>query len=155
MSLAHLVSSRSCTPSFVATFLHGITSVVLICEFQMSALRSFAIIDATADYMPVFFQACLGASPIRSSVDILPVALVMTPFAMLCGIIIKVTQKYRPVNYLGWILLIIGFGLLTLLRPESPTAKWAGFQFIAAAGTGIIVRSYALTARRSLTYRHS
>ncbi|TFK80209.1 MFS general substrate transporter, partial [Polyporus arcularius HHB13444] len=118
-----LLDNRTSLFAFVATFLHGITSVVLIY------------------YMPVFFQACLGASPIRSSVDILPVALVMTPFAMLCGIIIKVTQKYRPINYLGWILLIVGFGLVTLLRPESPTAKWAGFQFIAAAGTGIIYAS--------------
>ncbi len=89
----------------------------------------------------------MGASAIRSSVETLPIAVVMTPFAMFCGIIIKVTQKYRPINYLGWILAIVGFGLLTLLRPDSPTAKWAGFQFITAAGTGIIVRLYA----RSLT----
>ena len=92
------------------------------------------------DYMPMFFQACMAASAIRSSVDTLPIAIVMTPFAMLCGITIKVTQKYRHMNYLGWTLSIVGFGLLTLLKPDSPTAKWVGFQFIAAAGTGIIVR---------------
>ena len=93
--------------------------------------------------MPMFFQACMGASAIRSSVDTLPISVVMTPFAMFCGIMIKVTQKYRPINYLGWTLSIVGFGLLSILNPESSTAKWVGFEFITAAGTGIIVRLHA------------
>ena len=91
----------------------------------------------------MFFQACMGASAIRSSVDMLPISVVMTPFAMFCGIMIKVTQKYRPINYLGWTLSIVGFGLLSILNPESSTAKWVGFEFITAAGTGIIVRLHA------------
>ncbi|TFK88335.1 MFS general substrate transporter [Polyporus arcularius HHB13444] len=128
-----LLNNRTSLFAFVATFLHGIASVVVIY------------------YLPMFFQACMGASAIRSSVETLPIAVVMTPFAMFCGIIIKVTQKYRPINYLGWILAIVGFGLLTLLRPDSPTAKWAGFQFITAAGTGIIVRF--MPRRCSLSWR--
>ncbi|RPD55107.1 iron permease [Lentinus tigrinus ALCF2SS1-6] len=117
-------NTSSATLPFVATFLHGFVSIAIIY------------------YMPVFFQACMGASAIRSSVDTLPISVVMTPFAMFCGITIKVTQKYRPMNYLGWTLSAVGVGLLTLLRPDSSTAKWAGFQFIAAAGTGI---NYAST----------
>ena len=75
----------------------------------------------------------------RSSVDTLPVALVISPFAILCGVTTKVTQKYRPVTLLGWVLSMIGMGLLTLLRPTTPMGQLVGFQFVMAAGVGIVV----------------
>lgn len=92
------------------------------------------------DYIPVYFQACKGASPIRSGVDMLATALVIAPFALICGIIIKVSNKYRPANAMGWILTIIGFGLLSLLKADSPVKTWVGYQFLVSAGTGMIVR---------------
>lgn len=89
--------------------------------------------------MPVYFQACFGSSPLRSSVQTLPVALVIAPFALISGLVVKTIRKYRPLNIVGWIISIVGFGLLCLLRADSPTAQWVGFQFLMAAGTGIIV----------------
>ncbi|KAI0686124.1 iron permease [Earliella scabrosa] len=118
-----ILSNRTSAFAYLATFCHGITSV--------SAIY----------YMPVFFQACKGASPVRSSVETLPIALVMAPFAMFSGIVIKVTRTYRPVNLLGWILSIVGFVVLTLLRPDSSTAQWVGFQFLMSTGNGIIYAS--------------
>lgn len=71
--------------------------------------------------------------------QILPLALVIAPFALFCGIIVKVINKYRAVNVVGWIISIVGFGFLSLLRADSPTPQWVGFQFLMAAGTGIVV----------------
>ncbi len=81
----------------------------------------------------------MGAPPIRSGVDMLATALVMAPFALICGMSIKILNKYRPANLVGWVLTIIGFGLLSLLKADSPTKNWVGYQFLVSAGTGVIV----------------
>ncbi|KAI0352489.1 iron permease [Trametes cingulata] len=108
---------------FLATFVHGITSIAAIY------------------YLPTYFQACFVASPLRSSVQTLPTALVMPPFSLLCGFVVKATRTYRPINVVGWILSIIGFGLLSLLQADSAAPQWIGFQFLMSAGTGIIYAS--------------
>lgn len=95
----------------------------------------------TLDYLPVYFQACLGASPIRSGVDMLATALIIAPFALIAGVMVQVQTKYRPANYIGWIITIVGFGLLSLLRANTTIGKWVGYQVVVAAGTGMIVSS--------------
>ncbi|EJF60042.1 MFS general substrate transporter [Dichomitus squalens LYAD-421 SS1] len=115
-----VLNNRTVLAANFATFVHGIVALAAIY------------------YIPVYFQACKGASPMRSSVDTLPIALVISPFAILCGVTTKITQTYRPINLLGWVLSIIGFGLLTLLRPTTPMGQLVGFQFLMAAGVGIV-----------------
>lgn len=131
------------TSSFASTFVHGITSISIICEFRKSInLLTRQLKRIPADYLPVFFQACLGASPIRSGVDMLATALVVAPFALVCGAMVQIMKKYRPANATGWLLTIIGFGLLTLLKATSNIGQWVGYQLVAAAGTGMIVSTH-------------
>ena len=106
----------------------------------------------STDYLPVYFQACKGASPIRSSVDILPITLVIAPFAFTAGTLIQITQKYRWASVVAWSISLIGFGLLSTLDADSSTGKWAGYQIVTAAGIGLMVR--LLTSRNSLGLRH-
>jgi hypothetical protein len=118
---------------------HGIISISMICS--SSILMPLAqMLTSRADYLPVYFQVCLGASPIRSAIDVLPTALVIAPWAFIAGTIVQTTNKYRPVNALGWVCTIIGFGLLSMLRADSCVGKWVSFQFISSAGIGILVR---------------
>ncbi|TBU25225.1 iron permease [Dichomitus squalens] len=115
-----ILSNRTSFSGYLSTFFHGIASISIIY------------------YLPVYFQACMAASPIRSSVNLFATSLVISPTAIICGAVIKGTNKYRAVNYVGWALMIIGFGLLTLLKADASTGDWAGFQVITAAGIGII-----------------
>ncbi len=55
------------------------------------------------------------------------------------GLSIHFIKRYRPTITLGWMLLIAGFGILSLLKAGDSTAKWVGFQIVAAAGTGMLV----------------
>ncbi|CAK5262653.1 unnamed protein product [Mycena citricolor] len=89
-------------------------------------------------YLPVFFQACFGASPIRSAVDFLPGALLTAPFALIAGLVITVAKRYREVNWAGWVFMIVGFGLTSTLKATASTGQWVGFQAIAAIGIGLI-----------------
>ncbi|KAI9056773.1 iron permease [Trametes sanguinea] len=115
-----IMANRTSLSGYIATFFHGIVSISIIY------------------YLPVYFQACMAASPIHSSVNLFATALVCSPFSLFGGVLVKALNKYRPANYLGWALTIIGVGLLSLLKDDSSTAAWAGFQIIAAAGIGII-----------------
>ena len=69
----------------------------------------------------------------------LATALVVAPFALICGITVQVTKKYRPANIVGWILSIVGFGVLSLLKADDSVGKWVGYQLLAAMGIGFIV----------------
>ncbi|CAL1715143.1 unnamed protein product [Somion occarium] len=115
-----ILRNRTSLTGYLETLIHGITSISLLY------------------YLPIFFQACLGASPIRSGVDMLATSLVIAPFGLFAGIMVQVQGKYRPANYVGWILSIIGFGILTLLRADSTTGQWVGFQILVSAGVGMI-----------------
>ncbi|KAJ6506277.1 iron permease [Mycena vitilis] len=89
-------------------------------------------------YLPVFFQACFGASPIRSAVDYLPGSLIGAPFAFLAGSIVTMSRKYRPVNWAGWVITIVAFGLFSTIREDSVVGEWVGYQVLGAAGLGIL-----------------
>ena len=69
----------------------------------------------------------------------LSVALSVAAFAMLAGVVIQLTNKYRPTNAAGWAVIMIGFGLLTLLKVNVTTGKWVGYSIVVSAGLGLIV----------------
>jgi hypothetical protein len=58
--------------------------------------------------------------------------------AIVAGVAIKKTGNYLIPIYIGWMLTIIGAGLLTTLRADSSLAKSVGFPVIIGSGVGII-----------------
>ncbi|KAJ7487870.1 major facilitator superfamily domain-containing protein [Mycena latifolia] len=94
-----VVGNRTSLSGLLTTAAHGMTSIL-------------------------FFQACFGASLIRSAVDFLPGSLITTPFALLAGVSIATLKKYRFVNWIGWAVAIIGYGLVSTLREDSSVGKW-------------------------------
>jgi hypothetical protein len=62
----------------------------------------------------------------------------ITPSCMAVGVSVEVSRRYRPQNYIGWMLIVIGFGILTLLDANSSKAMYIGCQVILGVGLGII-----------------
>ena len=56
----------------------------------------------------------------------------------MAGIAIKKTGQYLILIYVGWILIIIGAGLLTTLRADSSVSKAVGFQVVIGSGVGMV-----------------
>ncbi|KAF7313369.1 MFS domain-containing protein [Mycena chlorophos] len=103
------------------------------------ATASHAICSITAIYfMPVYLQACLGATPLQSAVDFLPGSGFSAPTALIAGAAIKITQRYRLANWVGWVIMIVGAGLLSLLKDDSPKGDWVGFQILFSTGMGVL-----------------
>ncbi|PBK81733.1 iron permease [Armillaria gallica] len=89
-------------------------------------------------YMPLYFQVCKGSSPIKSGVQLFGLSFSAPPFAVIAGISVKVTQRYRPQLWFGWITGIIGMGLLGSTSSTTALATIIGFEIIAGVGFGII-----------------
>ncbi|KAH9936930.1 iron permease [Amylocystis lapponica] len=90
-------------------------------------------------YIPVYFQACKGASPIGAGVDQLSLALVTSPVGILSGVSVNKTQRYRPQLWVAWVFLIVGTGLLITVEADTPRGHAIGFLILAGVGFGILV----------------
>jgi hypothetical protein len=55
------------------------------------------------------------------------------------GTILAKFGRYRPIHHGGFAMMMIGFGLLSLLDENSSTAAWVLFQIIEAGGAGMVV----------------
>lgn len=87
-------------------------------------------------YLPLYFQAVLGATPILSGAYLLALVLFLSFASAVTGITIKKTGKYRPPIWFGMVAMTLGTGLFIDLGPTANWAKIIIFQFIAGAGVG-------------------
>lgn len=117
----HLFADRVTSSVFLITFLHG---VVLIWAMY---------------FLPVYFQGVLGASPYRSGFMLLPTILVMIPGAMAGGLLMSKTGRYKPTLIVAFALVVLGFGLFSLMDEHSSTGTWVGFQVVESLGAGLAI----------------
>ncbi|KAF8996657.1 iron permease [Cyathus striatus] len=94
-----LMSTRTGLSGYLQTFL---TAIVLVCSVY---------------YLPVYFQACKGASPVGSGVDIFGLGFVLTP----C-----------------WAVMMVGLGLLSMLDADTVKGASIGYEAVVAIGLGIM-----------------
>jgi hypothetical protein len=69
----------------------------------------------------------------------LPIFAGILPFAMAGGGALSKWGRYKPVHLVGWAIMTVAFGLLSLLDEHSSTAAWVCFQLLLAAGSGLLV----------------
>lgn len=117
----HLFSNRTSATAFGLTFIHSLSAISVLY------------------FLPIYFQAVLGATPSRAGIELLPTILFMLPAAIAAGGLCSKFGRYRPIQHLGFALMMIGFGLLTLLKAEPTTAQWVGYQLANAAGIGLVL----------------
>ncbi|KJR87217.1 uncharacterized protein SPSK_01584 [Sporothrix schenckii 1099-18] len=113
-----LFRARVAVASFVCCFFHGVVFV------------------AGSYYLPLYFQAVLGAPPLLSGVYVLPYSIGLSVASAATGIAIKKTGVYRPFIIGGFVLLALGFGLLADLGDRAHWAKIVLYELVAALGVG-------------------
>jgi MFS family permease len=87
-------------------------------------------------FLPLYFQAVLGATPILSGVYLLPTALSLSFLSAFTGIFIRKTGQYLPPIWFGLVMMTLGFGLFIDLGPNSSWAKIIIYQIVAGIGVG-------------------
>ncbi|KAF7296868.1 MFS general substrate transporter [Mycena indigotica] len=97
---------------------------------------SALVLSAIGYWLPVYFQACKGAGPIASGVDVFGITFTVAPVSAVTGILVNRTGRYRPQMWLGWALMILGTALLGTLDEHSSRGKAIGYQILIGAGIG-------------------
>jgi Na+/melibiose symporter-like transporter len=87
-------------------------------------------------YLPLYYQAVLGASPLLSGVYLLPFALTLAFVSAATGVFIKKTGKYLPPIWFGLVFMTIGYGLFIDLDVDANWAKIIVYQLVSGAGVG-------------------
>lgn len=91
--------------------------------------------------MPVYFQACQGASPIKSGVNGLAFALILGVFLMITGVTVAVSKKYRIQLWTAWVCFVIALGLIVTVHADTPLSRTIGFTAFLGFACGIIYSS--------------
>ena len=122
----HIYASRSNLACLVVCFFHGL------------------MFTGVTYFMPTYFQAVLGATPLLSGVWLLPMSVGVSVCAASSGIYLKKTGRVKDPIYLGFTLAVLGAGLLydlpTSRHSPSSASAWARiivFQGITGAGVGL------------------
>ncbi|GAA5944597.1 hypothetical protein JCM1841_004025 [Sporobolomyces salmonicolor] len=111
--------NRTSIVGYVTNFLHG-------------------VIALSVYYMwPAYFQSAKAYSTITSAVDFLPVVCIVSPMALVTGLAVNRTQKYKALNLAGWVFLTIGCGLLSITTASTSRAGWVLLPAVVALGIGI------------------
>ncbi len=79
-----------------------------------------------------------NASAIGSGVDIFPITFTIPFSALATGISVKAVKKYRPQNYIGWAIILIGFGVVSRLDEHSSRAQYICSQLPLGIGLGMV-----------------
>ncbi|KAH8703892.1 major facilitator superfamily domain-containing protein [Talaromyces proteolyticus] len=115
----HLFANRITAAVFLLTFLHGL---VTMWAFY---------------FLPVYFQGVLNATPYRSGIMLLPTILSLVPGAIIGGVLLTKLGRYKPILFVAFALIVVGFGLFSLLDQNSSTGAWVAFQIIESFGAGL------------------
>ena len=117
-------------------FSNRTSAIVFVVTFLNSALLYWVLF-----FLPVYFQAVLGASPARSGVQLLPIIVVAVPAAIVAVLLLTKFGKYKPLHLAGFAVCTIGLGLFTLFDEHSSEAEWVIFQMITGGGSGFVLNT--------------
>ncbi len=117
-------------------FMNRTSATVFAATFLNSALLYWVMF-----FLPVYFQAVLGASATGSGVRLLPIIVVAVPAAILAVVLLTKFGKYKPLHLFGFAVCTIGLGLFTTFDAESSTAEWVIFQIITGGGSGFVLNT--------------
>jgi hypothetical protein len=98
-------------------------------------------------YVPIIYQQGMGDSATTSGVKFIPYMVSTILMAMISGILISVTLRYRPFAAMGPFIASIGTGLVTTWTVSTTTGMQVGCLILAGAGTGAFVVSALFSAQ--------
>jgi hypothetical protein len=104
--------------------------------------------------MPLYFEAAKGYTPILSSVALFPETFTVAPSAVISGILITVTGKYKWALWSGWAISTIGLGLLCLMKVHTSVPAWIFLTLIPGLGLGTLFSALNFAVQASATNKN-
>jgi EmrB/QacA subfamily drug resistance transporter len=106
-----------------------------VSAYSLSIMHSMSFLGGSY-WLPLYFQAVLGANPLLSGVYLLPYIVASSCLSVGSGIFIKKTGNFRWPIVVGLFVMTVGLGLLTYLDDKPHWDRIIIFQIIAGLGSG-------------------
>ena len=101
-------------------------------------------------YLPIWFQAIKGNSAVESGIHTLPLMIALVVASILTGILTSRMGYYMPFLLFGICVTSIGAGLLTILKVNTSTGQWIGYQILYGFGFGASAQAPNMAAQTVL-----
>ncbi|KAL2164961.1 hypothetical protein VTH06DRAFT_257 [Thermothelomyces fergusii] len=88
-------------------------------------------------FLPFWFQAIHGDSPVTSAVHMLPSIISNVVALIAFGSLVRKFHYIPPWAITGCALASVGSGLLSTFTPETSTGRWIGYQIVTTVGRGL------------------
>lgn len=131
-----IFSNRTAAVDYIGTLVHGI------------ALWGILY------YLPLYYEAVEGYSPIIVGVAIFPETFTVAPACILVGIAVSITNRFRWAIWSVWSLAVLGMGLLYLLNSEISVPAFVFLNLVPGLGIGLLFSSMNLATQAAATERH-
>ncbi|ESZ91333.1 putative Uncharacterized MFS-type transporter [Sclerotinia borealis F-4128] len=95
-------------------------------------------------YLPLYYEAVQGYTPIISGVAVLPETGFVAPMSVIVGVLVAATGRYRWALWSGWTLVTFGAGLLYLLEPKTSIVQWVFLNIPISTGIGMLFPAMSL-----------
>lgn len=95
-------------------------------------------------FLPLYYEAVQGYTPIISGVALFPATFTFAPVAAISGIIISKTGDFRVVTWVGWIAATLELGVMCLLEVNTTMVQWIFLSLCAGTGLGLLYTSLAI-----------
>lgn len=105
-----------------------------------TAFMIYAILINMTFFLPIWFQAIKNETAMRSGVHMVPFFVAQSVFSLIAGGIVSKTGYATPPAVIGSAIGTVGLGLLTLLKPDTTTAQWVGYEILTSAGFGMSIQ---------------
>ncbi|KAI1258836.1 putative MFS transporter [Xylariaceae sp. FL1019] len=120
--------------------------------YGVFAFNAYVFIGITY-YLPLYCQSVLGTDALTSGIYMLPLIVSCSLSAACAGIFIQQTGRYRALMYTAQVLLILGIGLLIMLKSERDLTQLFVFQILIGVGVGLNIEAPIIAAQASTTIK--
>ena len=101
-------------------------------------------------YLPLYFEAVKGYSPVISGLAVFPQTLTVAPSALVVGILISVYGSYRWLIWIGWAITTLGTGVMYLLDVDTSIPAWVLINMTSGLGLGFLYPAMAFAVQASV-----
>ena len=131
-----ILNNRTAAVNYIGTLVHGI------------------VLWGLLYYLPLYYEAVKGYSPIIVGVAVFPETFTIAPASILVGIAVSITNRFRWAIWSGWSLTVLGMGLLYLLNSETSVPAFVFLNLVPGLGIGLLFSSMNLATQAAATEKH-